>query len=332
MAGEYKNYNYYIRNGLPVPAGVKPKETGYERKTYSWYVRQGLTPPANLKPPKYMQSGATNVLRITPTQAQVVLPAALPIEPEKPETDDEILARISTRFAVLEALVADVVEGDIRGLIVSGPPGLGKSYTVEQGLDEVDCRIIKGHARATGLFKLLYEYREAGQILVFDDCDSVFEDPIALNILKTALDTTEERVISWMSEAAFEGSDGETVPTTFTYEGSIIFITNLDFDRMIQRGSKIGKHLEALISRSHYIDLGLKSVRDYVLRIKQVVRDTNMLRDLSATRQAMVINFIEANRDNLREISLRTALKVGTLVGSGKANWEAIAKITMCKN
>lgn len=329
----YRNYNWYIKQGIKPPAGVEPKQTGYERKTWSWYTRQGLTPPDHLKPPKAVREGATNVMRVTAFTPQVAIssiPAQMPVEALAPETDAEIAERITSRFDVLAALVADVVEGNVRGLIVSGPPGLGKSYTVEQGLDGVECRIVKGHARATGLFKLLYEYKEEGQILVFDDCDSIFEDPIALNLLKTALDTTEERVLSWMSEAGFLGESD--IPETFTYEGSIIFITNLDFDKMIQRGSKIGKHLEALISRSHYIDLGLKSVRDYVVRIKQVVERTKMLSNLDRYQQAEVIKFIEDNKESLREISLRTALKVGTLVGSGKANWMNIAKITMCKN
>lgn len=329
MTGIRKNYNYYVRNGLPIPDGMEPKKRGYERKTYNWYIARGLTPPDHLSVPKVIKAGATNVFHIPAMQPQVAT-----IEPVTLETDQEIADRISTRFDVLEALVSDVIEGDVRALIVSGPPGLGKSYTVEQTLanGDVEHRIVKGHARATGLFKQLYEHREEGQILVFDDCDSVFEDNISLNLLKTALDTTEERVISWLSEAEMLGEDGEAIPSTFTYEGSVIFITNLDFDKAIQRGSKIGKHLEALISRAHYIDLGLKSVRDYVIRIKQVVNETKMLSNLKKDQMAQVIEFIESHKESLREISLRTALKVGNLCASGKSNWRDVARITCCKN
>lgn len=329
-----KTYNYYVERNLPVPRGVKPKTTGYERKTWSWYTARNMEPPAHLKPPKAIREGATNVFSIVGNQSQVVMPTISQPSPlvSVPETDAEVLARINTRFDVLESLVQDVVDGDIRSLIISGPPGFSKSYTVEHvmGQGDVKYEIVKGHSRATGLFKMLWRHRKPGSIIVFDDCDSVFGDEVALNLLKTALDTTEERVISWLAEGAWLEAEG--IPNQFEFEGSVIFITNLDFDRTIAGGSKIGKHLEALISRSHYVDLGIKSARDCVVRIKEVVATTEMLSHLGKSQKESVIKFIEDNMSNLREVSLRTALKVATLVASGKPNWEAVAQITCCKH
>lgn len=319
MAGIRKNYNWYVNQGLTPPKGMKPKATGYERRTYNWYVQRGLKPPAGLSIPKAIKSHTVTL----PT----MIPAAV-----STETEAEIDSRIKIRFNVLEALVGDVINGNIQALIVSGPPGLGKSYTIEQALkdENANCRITKGFTRATGLYKLLYEYREEGSILVFDDADSVFEDVVALNLLKTALDTTEERVISWLSENSFEDADGEEIPSSFSFEGSIIFITNLDFDGLIQRQNKISKHLEALISRCHYVDLMMKSTKDFIVRIKQVVKETKMLAHLSKTEVQDVVKFIEDNQSKLREISLRTALKVATLRKSN-TNWNDVAKITCCK-
>lgn len=307
---------------MPVPAGIEPHAKGFERKTWLWYTNRGLTPPSHLKPPKAIREGATNVVSIPALQPQVV----------STETDAEIEERLSTRFDILEALIQDVVDGDIRSLIISGPPGFSKSYTVESVMENNACKhnIVKGHSRATGLYKMLWEHKEEGSILVLDDCDSVFHDEIALNLLKTALDTTEQRIISWLSEAGWMEAEG--IPNQFEFEGSVIFLTNLDFDRTITSGSKIGKHLEALISRSHYVDLGIKSRRDCVIRIKSVVSNTKMLSHLSKAERVQVISFIEENQEKLREVSLRTALKIGTLCGSGKENWKAVAMITCCKN
>jgi len=334
MAQFRKTYNWYIERGMTPPRGMKPKTTGYERRTWNWYKAHGMEPPAHLKPPKAIREGATNVFSIVPQQPQVVAFQSPTIERTEAfqETDTEVATRINTRFDVLETLVQDVVDGDVRSLIISGPPGFSKSYTVEEVMrhNDVKYEIVKGHSRATGLFKMLWNHKEEGSILVFDDCDSIFSDEISLNLLKTALDTTEERVISWLAEGHWLEAEG--IPNSFEFEGSVIFITNLDFDRTIAGGSKIGKHLEALISRSHYVDLGIKSARDCIIRIKQVIADSSMLKHLSKSQQESVIKFIEDNKDTLREVSLRTALKVATLVASGKVNWEMVATITCCRH
>ena len=83
-------------------------------------------------------------------------------EPLQMESDDEISERITERFLCLEELTNSTISGDSRALIVSGPPGLGKSYTVEsilQDKNEEEYRIVKGFVRATGLYRLLYEMR-----------------------------------------------------------------------------------------------------------------------------------------------------------------------------
>jgi hypothetical protein len=325
-----RSKEWYIANNLPLP-------DTFERKTYNWYVQRGLTPPANLKVPKVIYQGP-NIVNFDPPHSNTTAPEA----PLVIETEAEIEQRIKIRFGVLEALVGDVVHGDMRALIVSGPPGLGKSFTVEQGVAEVEnTRIVKGHASAKGLYELLFMYKEPGSILVFDDADSIFADERGLNLLKTALDTTEERVLSWLTAGPFGSSgfgsgdedseDTNQIPSVFTYEGSIIFITNLDFDALIARGSKLSKHLEALVSRAHYIDLMMKSRRDFVVRIKQVIKETDILEDLSKSEQQDVVKFIEDHLPSLREVSLRTALKIGTLRKNNKQNWQDVSRITCCK-
>ena len=255
--------------------------------------------------------------------------------PSVPESEDQIEARIAERFDILETLTSACVSGDARALVVSGPAGLGKSYTVEQKLAEWDPNgvnhiIIKGYVRATGLLKTLYQYREAGQVVVFDDADAIFFDDTSLNILKAVCDTTERRRVSWLSEARFvDEESGEIVPRSFDFDGTVIFISNYDFDAMIDKGHKLAPHLQAIISRSHYIDLAMKSRRDYLVRIRQVIMQ-GLLDHLSIDEKVDVMTFIEAYSENLRELSLRMALKIAS-IRKTNTNWEKVAKVTCCR-
>lgn len=254
------------------------------------------------------------------------------------ESDAEIDARLRERFEILDVLTEAALFGDARSVIVSGPAGLGKSFNVDKQLatwdpDQVNHTIVKGFIRPTGLYKLLYDYREQGQVIVFDDADSVFFDDVSLNLLKSVCDTTDIRRVSWLAETRMETDDGEKLPRSFIFEGTIVFITNLDFDDMIERGHKLAPHMSALVSRSHYIDLAMKTKRDYLVRIRQVVAD-GMLREqgLNAEQEAEVMSFIEEKQNVLRELSLRMAVKIGNLVKTGNSNWKRVASVTCVKN
>ena len=258
---------------------------------------------------------------------------ALPIdiEPVQTETDEEIDVRIRERFEILADLTNATVSGDSRALIVSGPPGLGKSYTVENilsNLDEYYYTVIKGFVRATGLYRILYEYRNKGQVIVFDDADSIFFDDAALSLLKAACDTTERRIISWRAETNMKLDDGDSLPTSFEFEGSVVFITNMDFDRIVDNQAKFHEHVAAMISRAHFVDLTMRSRRDYLVRIKQVIGQ-GMLRDrLTQPQVTQVVDFIEENMDSLRELPLRMAIKIASTMKSNPEKWERICRMT----
>ena len=253
------------------------------------------------------------------------------------ETDEEVDTRISERFEVLEDITKSVISGVSRSLIVSGPAGLGKSFTIEKVLREWDPQednhvFIRGYAKATGLYKLLYQYRNPGQVIVFDDADSVFFDDIALNLLKAVADTTERRRVSWLSEATLiDEESAESIPRTFDFNGSIIFITNLDFDGAIERGSKLAPHLQAMMSRSHYVDLTMKTKQDYLVRIRQVVKQ-GLLSYLNWHEAGEVMRFVEKNSETLRELSLRMVIKIANLRKANGDRWERVAKVTCIKN
>jgi hypothetical protein len=256
------------------------------------------------------------------------------------ETDTEILDRLSERFEILDEMTKAVKNGNVRAMIVSGPPGVGKSHGVESvlqkdGLFDVlaerkaKFEVCKGAMSAIGLYAKLYEFSAAGNVVVFDDCDSILMEDLSLNILKGALDSSERRFISWNTDSRLLRSEG--IPDRFEFKGAAIFITNIKFEHV--RSKKLRDHLDALESRCHYIDLQMDTNREKILRIQQIARDGNMLDryEFEPVQKDEVIEFIIENQDKLRELSLRMVLKIADLRKSFPKNWAAMVKTTCMK-
>ena len=255
------------------------------------------------------------------------------------ETDEQVMDRIGKRFEILDEMTRAAKEGNVRAMIVSGPPGVGKSYGVQEQLnkdsifDDVSgnsrkFEVVKGAMSAIGLYAKLYKYSNPKNVVVFDDCDSVLLDDLSLNILKAALDTSKKRYISWNTDSRLLRSEG--IPDRFEFKGSAIFITNIKFENV--RSKKLKDHLEALESRCHYVDLTIDTEREKMLRIKQIVRE-GMLDDydMPQERKDDVVEFIDENRTRLRELSLRTVLKCADLAKSFPSNWRDYAATTVLR-
>ena len=256
------------------------------------------------------------------------------------ESDDEILTRLRERFSVLTDMTRAVRQGNIRAMIVSGPPGVGKSYGVEDvlfrdgifdtlGERKPKYEVVKGAMSSIGLYSKLYEYSEKGNVIVFDDCDSILMEDLSLNILKGALDSGKKRVISWNTDSRVLRSEG--VPDRFEFKAGAIFITNIKFAHV--RSKKLRDHLDALESRCHYIDLEMDTTREKILRIKQVVAEAGMLDayEFEPEIQHEIIDFIVANQGRLRELSLRTVLKIADLKKAFPLNYQAMARTTVMR-
>ena len=256
------------------------------------------------------------------------------------ETDESILARLAERFEILTDMTKAVKSGDVRAMIVSGPPGVGKSFGVEAVLQKDGLfdmlaerkpkyEIVKGAMSALGLYAKLYEFSAEKNVVVFDDCDSVLMDELSLNILKGALDSSKKRTIAWNTDSRLLRSEG--IPDRFEFKGSAIFITNIKFEHV--RSKKLRDHLDALESRCHYIDLQMDTEREKMLRIQQVVRENSMLADyeFEPVVQDELIEFVVENQAKLRELSLRMVLKLADLRKAFPANWKSHAKTTCMK-
>ena len=258
---------------------------------------------------------------------------------KREETDEETIERLRERFEMLEDMTRATKKGDVRAMIVSGPPGVGKSHGVEKVLgkhellDTIASRpakyeVVKGAMSAIGLYCKLYKHADQDNVLVFDDCDSVFSDELSLNILKAALDSKKNRKICWNTDSFKLRNEG--VPDSFMFKGSAIFITNIKFDNV--KSAKMRDHLAALESRCHYIDLTIDTDREKMLRIKQITKD-GMLDEYQLGDQVVddIVEFCESNKKRLRELSLRTVLKVADLAKAFPTKWEAMAENTVMK-
>ena len=253
--------------------------------------------------------------------------------------DNKRIAEIAERFDILDQMTKSLVKSDIRALIVTGPPGVGKSFGVEEELTKSSLfgdmagsrrkyEVVKGAMTPLGLYAKLYEYTDKGNVLVFDDCDSVLMDDLALNILKAALDSGKKRMIYWNAESAKLRNEG--IPDKFEFKGSACFITNIKFENV--RSKKLQDHLEALQSRCHYLDLTLDTMRDKILRVKQIAQKGDLFKGykFSKEEESEIIDFIADNCERFREVSLRMALKVADLKKIS-SNWRSLAESTCMK-
>jgi len=255
------------------------------------------------------------------------------------ETDEQAINRIRERFDILTEMVEATQEGVVRAMIVSGPPGVGKSYGVEEQLNKADIfnkmadvapkfEVVRGAMSAIGLYQKLFKFCSPGNILVLDDCDSILFDDVALNILKAALDSSKKRYISWNTESRVLANEG--VPDRFEFKGSVIMITNIKFDYV--RSKKLQDHLQAIMSRCHYLDLTLDTIRDRMLRCKQVLAEGELMKDymFSKQKQEELMSFMWDNKDKLNEISLRMITKIADLAKMSD-DWQKLANVTCMK-
>lgn len=256
----------------------------------------------------------------------------------KVETEEQIADRIAKRFSIMNRMVDGVINGFVPSMIVFGAPGIGKTWDIDKALkraaatDGLEYDVVKGACTAPGLYNALYKMRDGG-VVVLDDCDGIFRDEDALNLLKSALDSTDERTISWrkMSSWVYDPditSDDEVkddqVPNKFDFNGSVIFITNIDFQAKIAAESKMSPHFKALMSRSLYLDLTLKTIRDRLVRIRQVfLGPMHESEGLNPVQAAELMEFVESKATEWQELSLRM-MKHATQIYKLGGDWKDI--------
>jgi hypothetical protein len=238
---------------------------------------------------------------------------------------------INTRFSFVEKLVTMVCKGIQVSGIITGEGGLGKSYTIMKTLKEnnmVDISDVskfpvgtvlssntfirvKGYSTAKGLYRTLYENNN--RVIVLDDCDSVLVDKVALNLLKGALDSYDERIISWNADIK-----DEDLPRSFNFTGRVIFISNM----------AKGQFDQALRTRSMMVDLEMTADQK-VERMDYIINSSDYLPEVDMDVKRMALEFIANNKNSIADLSLRTLSTVIKLVVAGD-NWEEMAEYLTC--
>jgi len=257
-------------------------------------------------------------------------------------SDDEIATDLRETFEILAEMTNAVANGVVKGLVVSGPAGVGKSHTVEVELDTnlgVQSRltgdnakydIFKGYTSAINLYCMLYRFSDEGSVLVLDDADSALYDEDSLNLLKAVLDTKKVRRVHWGTNSPILEKEG--VPSSFEFKGGIIFLTNIKWDNA--KSPRIANHLQALMSRVHYLSLSIETLRERIIHIKNVALSTDMLNeyDFTVAQKTEILDFLIDNVSRLHTVDLRTVIKACDLAKAMPTTWKARASKTLFKN
>lgn len=282
--------------------------------------------------PKNPTKLAAYMAQVAAWEASVLAPPI--IHADNPnETEEDIVLRISDMFDVFHKYAKGAVNGNVRSLVVSGAGGVGKSYMIENTLEYakenngIKYELVKGVLSPVNLYKLLFRNRDNKSIIVLDDADSIFADEQALSLLKNALDSSVSRKICWLAES--KALSEHSIPNWFMYEGSMIFITNRDFDAEVDGGGRYAPHMQALMTRALYLDLKLHTARDLSAWIRYIVSKNHILVQdgLSYAQEQEVLDFISENKNKLRHLSIRTALKLSSMVKTDGEAWKNSAKI-----
>lgn len=255
------------------------------------------------------------------------------------ETEDQIIARIKERFEMFSYSINGVATDDIRALIVAGAPGIGKTETISRILEEhekkngLNFEIVRGNIVSSyQLYQLLFMNSEEDNVLVLDDCDAILRDNNSLNILKAALESGERpRIISYKSQSVMNLG----MPTEFEYKGRMIFITNENFQKIIDKDTSVlAKHLRALIDRSLYLDLMLHSRKEVYCRIKEMMHDHQLLahKDIDKKFEPHILLWIKNHMDEIRSLSLRTPIHLAELISTNETNWKRMANVFFLRN
>ena len=315
------NYSIVIDKAKEKMSNTVKTLVSFDKSTGKYNVRIGDAKPFTTGKKSHIEWKFKQVTGMTLSYDEIVAGAV-----EAKAARDEKFG-INARFGFVEQLVSMVADNVQPSAVITGEGGLGKTYTVTKTLqskgykdisDLADFEVgsiintrkcfkmVKGFSTAKGLYRTLFENNKS--IIVFDDCDAILKDPVALNLLKGALDSYGKRIISW--NADFKDED---LPKSFNFEGRVIFISNMTQDKIDQ----------AIRSRSMMIDLTM-STEQKIERMAHIAASDEFLPEYDSAVKTDALALIQEIKDDVKEISLRTLIAVSK-VRASNSNWKDLA-------
>jgi len=226
---------------------------------------------------------------------------------------------VNKRFEFLEQLSEMVVNDQTPSLIVTGEGGLGKTFTVNQAVNKIigneedvrrEVEIIKGYSTARGLFNNLYDHNN--KLIIFDDCDSVLDNKVSVDLLKGALDSYEKRILTWSAQM----KPNSEYPQKFEFTGRIIFISNKNRDKIDQ----------SILSRCMVIDVSMTPI-EKIERMQKVLEF--VCPEVSLEEKQESLNLIDKYKDDIKDLNFRTLIKVSKIKKSFPDSWKELATYSM---
>jgi hypothetical protein len=229
-------------------------------------------------------------------------------------------------YGNLRNYVRMVTGGYSNLLMLDARGGLGKTHnvieTLESEYEDDDMWVHqKGFTTPLELYKTLWKARFADGTLFLDDMSGVTNNTKAIDMLKAATDTQgEENVVEYRTSRDIDHPfiDGETLPNTFTFRGSIVMSFNDTPDN---------RHFDALRDRGTYYEFNLSYQER--LELIDAIAELPDFSSLTISEQQEVARWVRTVTDSSFEVTIRTFEEICQMYdfasSQPSADWEEMA-------
>lgn len=255
------------------------------------------------------------------------------------KSNNPIVSDVQERFNDIKRLTYMLganPDAAIRGLLISGNAGMGKTEFVSQGLQDFAERVqfIKGSSiTAAALYVILYLNREPGNVLVLDDTDIIHlgskEMSTILDMFKGATELTKgPRMLGWQRASQNQLIKDNNVPMEFDFQGSIVWITN---DTVEDIAKKAKGHWNAISSRFVQSKVWFND-QEKLMYTLHLIEECGLLgqecRSFEGGYSPEIIsetcNYIRSNYRSMNDITPRVALMIADLQLNYPEDWQSI--------